>query len=125
MEAITIIRDRYDKLAPFKGIDQSGLSVFQQSWWVGIARGAARYVEGQVFEDGVVVGSLPYIERKNGLGIPWGISPHWSHLGGPVVSQLLSDEEKANVLRQLIAQLSRKTSFHFVCSPHANDADLI
>jgi hypothetical protein len=71
------------------------------------------------------VGRLPYIERKNGLGIPWGISTHWSHLGGPIISQSLSDEVKSDVLRQLIAQLSRKTSFHFVCSSHANDANLI
>src|ERR1700691_5042752 len=93
--AITIITNRYDNLAAFKGIDQSSLSVFQQSWWVGIARGSARYIEAQVFEDGVVVGRLPYIERKNGLGIPWGISPHWSHLGGPIISQSLSDEVKS------------------------------
>jgi hypothetical protein len=61
------------------------------------------------------------------LGITWGISPHWSHLGGPVVSQDLSDERKAEVLRQLIVQLTSKSPyiFNFVCNPNANDADLI
>jgi hypothetical protein len=71
------------------------------------------------------VGSLPYIENKNGIGITWGISPHWSSFGGPVVSEFLSDEGKANVLRQLIAQLPRKTPLHFVCSYQANDAGFI
>jgi len=117
----------HDKLPASKGINQSCLPVFQQSWWVGIARGVARYREAQVIEDGVIVGSLPYIveRRKNRLGIPWGVSPHWSHLGGPVVSQALSNQGKANVLRQLIEQLPRKTSFSFICSPHTNDAGLI
>jgi hypothetical protein len=124
---ITIITASYDNLAAIEGIDQSSLPVYQQSWWVGIARGSARYIEAQVFKDGVLVGSLPYIERRNGIGITWGISPHWSHLGGPIVSQALSDEGKTNVLRQLIAQLPRKTSFifHFVCSSHAKDVGLI
>jgi hypothetical protein len=82
-------------------------------------------VEVQVFEDGVVVGSLPYIERKNAFGITYAFSPYWSHLGGPVVSQALSDEGKANVLRQLITQLPQKTPIHFVCGSHVNDAGLI
>jgi hypothetical protein len=124
---ITIITASYNNLAAIEGIDQSSLPVYQQSWWVGIARGSARYIEAQVYKDGVLVGSLPYIERKNALGIRWCITPHWSHFGGPVVSQALSDAEKTNVLRQLIAQLPQKTRFIFnlICSSHANDADLI
>jgi hypothetical protein len=127
MGAITIITERYDKLVVIKGIDQSSLPVFQQNWWVEIARGSARYVEAQVFDDGVVVGNLPYIERTNTLGITWVVSPHWSYLGGPVVSQALNDEKKENVLRQLIAQLPRKALFifEFTCRSNENDSSLI
>jgi hypothetical protein len=125
--AIAIITVRCGNSAATKGIDRSSLPVYQQSWWIEIARGSSRYVEAQVLEDGVVVGSFPYIERKNALGITWGISPHWTHLGGPVVSQALSDERKAEVLRQLMAQLTPKSPFifNFVCNPNAHDADLV
>src|ERR1700691_1421603 len=119
--------DRHFDLSFIKGIDQSGLPVFQQSWWVRIAQRSARFGEAQVYEDGVVVGSLPYIvtKRSFGLVIPWGVSPHWSHLGGPVISQALSEERKADVLLELLAQLPRKTPFQFMCSFAKNDARLI
>lgn len=108
-----------------RGIGQSGLPVFQQSWWVEIARGAARYGESQVVEDSVVLGSLPYIVKKNRFFIRWRVNPHWSHLGGPVVSQALRDEEKSSVLDQLIGQLPLRASFHFACSRDGSDAELI
>jgi hypothetical protein len=119
--------DRHFDLSIIKGIDHSDLPVFQQNWWVRIAQQSARFGEAQVYEDGVVVGSLPYIvtKRSVGLVIPWGVSPHWSHLGGPVVSQALSKAGKANVLGQLIAQLPRKIPFQFICSHLTDDAELI
>jgi VanZ family protein len=43
---------------------------------------------------------------------------------GPVISQDLSGEAKAEVLHQLLAQLPRNISLHFVCRPSA-DAELI
>jgi hypothetical protein len=109
----------------FKAIDQSGLPVFQQDWWVRIARGAARYFEARVLDDGVVVGILPYIVERRKFAIRRGGCPSWSHLGGPVVSQALSDAQKASVLRRLIAQLPRNIAFEFACSPVSKDIRLI
>jgi hypothetical protein len=112
-------------IAFVNGIDQTKLPVFQQSWWLNIARGAERYIEARVLRDGVVVGSLPYITKRNRLGIRWGASPSWCHFGGPVVRCDLSDAEKSEVLCQLVGQLPRGISFGFVCSPHSGDADLV
>jgi hypothetical protein len=108
-----------------KDIEQSALPVFQQQWWVRIARGTARYFEAQVLEDGVVVGILPYIVERRKFAIRWGGCPAWSHLGGPVVSQALSDARKADVLRRLIAQLPRNIAFEFAHCPASKDIPLI
>jgi hypothetical protein len=79
----------------------------------------------RVLEDGVVLGLLPYAVNRNRLGIRFGGNPHWSRLGGPIVSQTLNDDKKIDVVRQLIAQLPRRVSFHFVCDPHLNDVEII
>ncbi len=79
--------------------------------------------------DGHVVGSMSYRVTNNRIGIPWVSSPHWSHLGGPVLREALRDEEKTRVYGQIIAKLMeqapRDSSFRFVCSPHANDREFI
>lgn len=111
--------------APPRSIDQFSLPVFQQDWWVKIARGPTDYDEAKVLEGNVVVGSLPFSFRKNRLGIMWGGDFHWSHLGGPIVSQDLSPKRQAEVLDELIAQLPRGTSYRFVCSTHVSYAPLI
>ena len=80
---------------------------------------------GQVLEDGVVVGILPYIVERRKFAIRWGGCPAWSHLGGPVVSQALSDARKADVLRRLIAQLPRNIAFEFAHCPASKDIPLI
>jgi hypothetical protein len=106
-------------------IDQSTLPVFQQNWWLEIARRTGSYHEARVFKNRVLVGSLPYAVRRTKIGLRWGAAPDWSHLGGPVVSQSLSDAEKSDVLGQLIAQLPANISYGFVCSPYTNDAGLM
>jgi hypothetical protein len=106
-------------------LNRSKLSVFQQNWWVGIAGGGASCREARVLEDGLVVGVLPYAVNRNRLGLQFGGNPHWSRLGGPIVSQTLNDDKKIDVLRQLIAQLPRRVSFHFVCDPHLNDVHIV
>lgn len=107
------------------GISQADLPVFQQAWWIEIAKGDADFRELQVHRDGVLVGNLVYILVTNKLGNKLGFPPVWSHLGGPVVSQTLTREERAEVIRELVAQLPSNTSFKFVCSPSSSDADLI
>jgi hypothetical protein len=99
--------------------------VFQQSWWLEIARGTGSYHEARVFKDGVLVGNLPYVVRRTKIGARWGAAPDWSHLGGPILSQSLTDAEKSEVLRQLIAQLPANISYGFVCGAYAKDAGLI
>jgi hypothetical protein len=101
------------------------LPVFQQRWWVEIARGTAHLNEAQVVEGNIVVGRLPYVVQRNKAGLKCGGLFHWTHMGGPVISQDLSGEAKAEVLHQLLAQLPRNVSLHFVFGPASADAELI
>jgi hypothetical protein len=107
------------------GAFQANLAVFQQPWWLEIARGDEDYRELQVRRNGMIVGNLAFIVVTNKLGNKLAFPPIWSHLGGPVVSQALDRDERAGVIRQLIARLPGKVSFKFVCNPNTADADLI
>jgi hypothetical protein len=100
-------------------------AVFQQDWWLKIARGSAPLKKVQVLDaNGRIIGSLTYIVQRNALGIPTGRIPHLSRIGGPIVSESLSEEEKTIVLVQLIKQLP-KISFTFSISEQAPDARLM
>jgi len=101
------------------------LPVFQQRWWIEIAQGKASYRAAIVRKNGDIVGILPYCVSRNRAFMLLGRAPYWSHLGGPAVSQALSDKEKAEVFCGLIEQLPRTISFQIVCGPEAKDADLI
>jgi hypothetical protein len=121
-----VLTDMPSHLPPRSGIDtdHADLTVFEQPWWIELAKGDSDYRELQVSRNGVTVGHLAFILVTNKLGNKLGFPPIWSHLGGPVVSQDLGREERADVIRELIAQLPRNTSFRFVCSPGTSDADL-
>ena len=106
------------------GIDQSTLPVFQQKWWVAATQGSGCH-EARIFKDRTLVGSLPYVVRRTKVGTRWGAPPDWAHLGGPVVSQMLTDAEKSDVLARLIAQLPKNVSYGFVCSSYTDDAPLV
>jgi hypothetical protein len=107
------------------GIDQSLLTVFQQSWWIDAAARTGRCCAAQVAVNGVVIARLPYMIRRSKLGLRWAAAPDWTHLSGPVVGRSLSDTEKAKALHELMAQLPRSMSFGFVGPSHTDDADLI
>ena len=110
---------------PFEDTDQLRLTIFQQYWWLKIARGSARLKEVQVHDpNGVVIGSLPYIVQHNALGIPSGRGPHLSRVSGPIVCNNLSDAEKTIVFGRLIRKLPN-ISFTFSISEHIPDARLI
>jgi len=59
------------------------------------------------------------------VGLPSGQNPYWTHLGGPLLEEDLSAAEKTKVLRRLLAQLPRRTSFTFTCDPKLSYADLV
>jgi hypothetical protein len=107
------------------GIDQSALPIFNQDWWIDIARGASEYRELKFLQGEVVVGQLPFVLLRGRLGLVRGQDPHWSHLGGPIVDHRLSRSEQAEVIRSLIEQLPRWASFYFVCNPDLSYADLV
>jgi hypothetical protein len=107
------------------GIDQSLITVFQQDWWIEAAGRTGRRAHAQVVADGVIVARLAYMVRRSRLGLRWAAAPDWTHLSGPVLSQSLSRAEKADALRQIMAQLPRGLSFGFVGPSHTADADLI
>jgi hypothetical protein len=99
--------------------------VFQQPWWLAIAVSSGPYWESKVVEDGIEQGNLLYTTGRNKIGLRWGYSPFWSHLGGPLVDSALSEDRKRQVLEGLIAQLPRNIYFRFVCNPRAADAALV
>jgi hypothetical protein len=112
------------KQGPVASIDQS-LSIFEQDWWLHIARGSSHYHELRVFDGDVVVGKLPYILMPTRIGFFLAKNPHWSRLGGPVVSERLSRKEQAEVLQLLVQQLPRWSSADFVCNSNTSYADLV
>lgn len=101
------------------------LSVFHQSWWQDIARKFPGYRELRVVQGERTVGRLPFVLRRNRLGLTFGQDPYWAHLGGPILEEDLSSAEKAKVLRSLLQQLPRRASFSFVCDPALSYADLV
>ncbi|QNI32540.1 hypothetical protein H7849_00455 [Alloacidobacterium dinghuense] len=107
------------------GIDQSDLPIFNQDWWINIARGSAHYRELRVFDGDTIIGKLPYILSRSLIGLFHARDPHWSHIGGPVVDERLSRKEQAEVLHLLLQQLPRWASIDFVCNPNASYADLV
>jgi hypothetical protein len=106
-------------------LNRSTLPVFQQDWWLAAARGDTEYREITVREGGSVVGSLPFIVKKFAFGVHLGTDPHWSHLGGPVLCDGLSERSKAAVLEHLIEELPRKISYHFCCNSQLPYAALV
>ena len=106
------------------GERQSDLAVFQQPWWLEIARRGEDYHELQVRHGGVVVGTLGFVLATNHIGNRLGFPPIWAHLGGPILEPGLGRSARADVLHRLMAQLPRNISFKFVCNPIAPDADL-
>jgi hypothetical protein len=107
------------------GERQADLAVFQQPWWLEIAKRGEDYHELQVRHGGVVVGRLGFVLATNQVGNRLGFPPIWAHLGGPILDSGLSRSARADVLSRLIAQIPRNISFKFVCNPIAHDADLI
>lgn len=104
---------------------QSDLPIFSQDWWINIARGPSNYRELTVILGRDVVGRLPIVLSRGRLGIVRGHDPYWSHLGGPIVDPSLSRSQQADVVRSLLNQLPRRTSFSFVCDPSLSYADLV
>jgi hypothetical protein len=103
----------------------SDLSIFQQDWWLKIAKGSARLKEVQVYgTNGAIIGSLKYIVRRNVLGISWGGGLHLSHISGPIACKNLSDEEKTIVFGRLFKKLPIM-SFTFSIAEYTPDASLI
>ena len=104
---------------------RSDLSVFSQDWWLKSARRSSDYREVKVVHRSQVVGRLPFILRKNRLGLASGQDPFWSRLGGPILDESLDHTEQNEVIRSLLEKLPRWASFHFVCDPNLSYADLM
>jgi len=101
------------------------LSGFHEEWWLDIAKKASDYHELKVNLGGRIVGRLPFVLWRNRLGLSFGQDPYWAHLGGPIVEEELGASEKAKVIRDLVRQLPRRTSFSFVCDPTLSYSDLV
>jgi hypothetical protein len=110
---------------PTAGSSPPDLAVFQQPWWLEIAKRGEDYREFVVRKCGKIVGSLGFVVATNQIGNKLGFPPIWAHLGGPVLDQGLNRIERAEALRRLVVQFPRSISFKFVCNPGANDADLV
>ncbi len=109
---------------PGSDLNQSDLPIFNQDWWISIARGSSEYRELKIVDGGAVLGKLPYVLSRN-HGLFQAHDPHWSHLGGPIVDERLSRTKQAEVVRQLLAKLPRWWSGYFVCNSNKSYADLV
>jgi hypothetical protein len=108
-----------------RDIDRQALTIFQQEWWLKIAKGSAHLEEVQVLgPKSQALASFAYIVQRNAIGIPSGTEPYLSRVGGPVLKVGLSDAEKEVVLSQLIEKLPN-ISFRFSISENAPNARLI
>lgn len=101
------------------------MPVFDQGWWQEIARGRKELRVVQVTRRGEIVGRLSYVTSKNRAGFVLGHHPHWTHVGGPWISDALSDSEKSEVLEEIGSRLPRYISFDLICHPRKKDAGLI
>ena len=104
---------------------RSDLSVFSQDWWLDIARASSDFRELTVVRGNRIVGRLPFVLWRNRLGLSCGQDPYWSHLGGPILEDGLDRAAQADVIRLLLEQLPRWTSFSFVCDPNLAYANLV
>jgi len=127
MKTPSLVRDPRISLVrePTVEANISDLAVFQQPWWLEIAKRGEDYREFVVHKCGKIAGSLGFVVATNQVGNKLGFAPVWAHLGGPVLDRGLNRIERAEALRRLVVQLPRNISFKFVCNPGANDADLI
>jgi hypothetical protein len=108
-----------------RGIDQSRLPIFEQDWWVDIARNSAGFRELTVLEDGLVVGRLAFTVPRNRLGFRSGGNLPTCHLGGPALAESLSPKRLAEVLDGLLEQLPPNIPFHFIVSAHVSYAPYV
>jgi hypothetical protein len=109
----------------FEDMNRFRPTIFQQDWWLKIAKGSARLKVVQAHDaNGVVVSSLTYVVYHNVLGIPLGSGSPVSRVSGPIVCENLSDEEKIIVLTQLLKKLPN-ISFGFSIREHTPNARLI
>jgi hypothetical protein len=120
-----VFADAGNKPLSISGIYESDLPVFNQDWWIEIARGSLQYREVKVFKGDVVVGKLPYLLSRNLIGLSRIRDPLWSHFGGPVVDKGLSRSEQTEVVRLLLRQLPRRSSVYFVCNSNASYWELV
>jgi hypothetical protein len=127
MKTSSLVRDPRISLVrqPTVETNTSDLAVFQQPWWLEIAKRGEDYREFVVHKCGKLAGSLGFVVATNQVGNKLGFPPVWAHLGGPVLDQGLNRIERTEALRRLVVQLPRNISFKFVCNPSGNDADLI
>jgi hypothetical protein len=114
-----------ESINSLRDIDRHALTIFQQEWWLNVARGSAHLEEVQVLgPKSQALASFAYIVQRNAIGIPSGTDPYLSRVGGPVLKADLSDPEKETVLSQLIEKLPN-ISFRFSISENAPNAHLI
>lgn len=102
----------------------SGLTIFQQPWWLQIACSEQPARVLTVEKQGRIVGRLQYRLTKRNIFFLWGDHACWTHLAGPVLCQDLCAGEKIKVLDRLMAQLPRHTSFRFIIPSAGADAHL-
>ncbi|WP_109487595.1 hypothetical protein [Occallatibacter savannae] len=104
---------------------RSDLSAFNLDWWLEIARSFPGYREATFIRGKETLGRLPYVLRKNRIGLTFGHDPYWAHLGGPIVQERLSISEQADAIRSLVQQLPKRASLTFVCDPTVSYAGLV
>ena len=94
---------------------------YQEDFFYNRAANGLRKFEPRAWRNGRLVGRLPFTVRRQGGLFFSGGAPSWAHIAEPILTSDLSDEDKSNVLRELVLQLPRWASLCFVCNPQQNE----
>ena len=100
--------------------DLTGCAYQDDFFYNRAAKGLWKF-EPVAWRNGRLVARLPFtVRRQGGLWFAGG-PPSWAHIAEPILASDLSDDEKRDVLRELVSQLPRWASLCFVCNPQQND----
>ncbi|MDO6416241.1 hypothetical protein Q4F19_17780 [Sphingomonas sp. BIUV-7] len=106
--------------------DSQDRPVFLQDWWVDAAcRNVCSTVDINAGSAESCEGWLRYIIYRNKIGLRLGVSPFWTHLGGPVLRSGLSSDRQRHTIRHLVSELPSDVSMRFVCDSNSDYAAIV
>ncbi len=100
-------------------------TIFHEPWWLDIVAPDS-YKQVEIYENGKVVGRLPYFLRQR-WGMKYSLMPPMTHFLGPAVvegegSPSTRFLRRLRIIRELIAQLPEASLYQYKCHRDITDA---